>query len=242
MRSTLEQALLVLAVAVFSAAVLLAGADRAEARPHHPHASFHPDRLSAQTRHSLARNHARHVAQRRHQHRVAARPRRDDTRIVGDSGVRRFETASGSALRDHPIRRLASADPASDVSTSEASANTGSGGASVVAEARRWIGGNPTGRRSLWCARFMNFVLQRTGHLGTGSDLARSFASYGHRLSGPQVRAIAVMARRGGGHVGVISAIDRNGNLRVISGNHGHRVAESVYSKSSIYAYVTRGA
>ena len=74
------------------------------------------------------------------------------------------------------------------------------------AEARRYIGGNPTGRGSLWCARFMNMVLQRTGHHGTGSDMASSFASYGQRVSGPQVGAIAVMGRRGGGHVGIITA------------------------------------
>ena len=29
----------------------------------------------------------------------------------------------------------------------------------VVAEARRHLGGNPTGRGRLWCARFMNMVL-----------------------------------------------------------------------------------
>jgi uncharacterized protein (TIGR02594 family) len=112
------------------------------------------------------------------------------------------------------------------------------GGSDVVAEARRYIGGNPTGRRSLWCGRFMNFVLDRTGHKDSGSDLARSFASYGRRVSGPQVGAIAVMSRRGGGHVGVVSGIDAKGNPIVISGNHGNRVAESVYPASRIYAYV----
>ena len=86
------------------------------------------------------------------------------------------------------------------------------GGGSVVAEARRWIGTNPTGHASLWCAYFMNFVLQRSGHPGTGSGLASSFASYGRRISGPQVGAIAVMSRgRRGGHVGVVSGIDRTG-------------------------------
>ncbi len=108
----------------------------------------------------------------------------------------------------------------------------------IVAEARRFIGGNPTGRSRLWCARFMNMVLRRTGHRGTGSDMARSFASYGHRVSGPRVGAIAVMGRRGGGHVGVVSGIDSRGNPIVVSGNHGHRVAESVYPRSRIYAYV----
>jgi len=114
----------------------------------------------------------------------------------------------------------------------------GFGGSSVVSEARRYLGGNPTSRRSLWCARFMNMVLEHTGHRGTGSDLARSFASYGQRVSGPQVGAIAVMGRRGGGHVGVISGVDAKGNPIVISGNSGHRVREMPISRGRIYAYV----
>ena len=121
---------------------------------------------------------------------------------------------------------------------SESQAAQSVGGSDVVAEARRYIGGNPTGRSRLWCARFMNMVLQRSGHSGTGSDMARSFASYGQRLSGPQVGAIAVMGRRGGGHVGIVSGIDANGNPIVISGNHGHRVAEATYARGRIYAYV----
>jgi len=113
------------------------------------------------------------------------------------------------------------------------------GGGGVVAEARRYIGGNPTGRGSLWCAAFMNLVLERSGHRGSGSNMARSFASYGTRVSGPQVGAIAVMSRgRRGGHVGVVSGIDANGNPIIISGNHGRRVAESVYQRGRIYAYV----
>jgi uncharacterized protein (TIGR02594 family) len=118
-----------------------------------------------------------------------------------------------------------------------ASVSTGSG-SNVVAEARRWLGTNPTRRRTLWCGAFMNFVLERTGHKGSGSDLARSFASAGHRVSGPQVGAIAVMARRGGGHVGVVSGVDAKGNPIIISGNHRRTVAESVYPRGRIYAYV----
>ncbi len=84
----------------------------------------------------------------------------------------------------------------------------------------------------------MNMVLHQTGYRGTGSDAARSFASYGRRVSGPQVGAIAVMARRGGGHVGIVSGIDAKGNPIVISGNYGHRVAEASISRGRIYAYV----
>ena len=109
----------------------------------------------------------------------------------------------------------------------------------VVSEARRYLGGNPTGRGSLWCARFMNMVLQHSGYRGTGSDMASSFAKYGQRVSGPQVGAIAVMSRgRRGGHVGVVTGIDAKGNPIMISGNNGNRVREAPVSRGRIYAYV----
>jgi uncharacterized protein (TIGR02594 family) len=119
-----------------------------------------------------------------------------------------------------------------------ATTSGGLGGSDIVSEARRYLGGNPTSRGSLWCARFMNMVLKHTGHRGTGSDMANSFASYGHRVSGPQVGAIAVMGRRGGGHVGIITGIDAHGNPIMISGNNGNRVREAPVSRGRIYAYV----
>jgi uncharacterized protein (TIGR02594 family) len=173
---------------------------------------------SARSHHHGAGRHARahhahhHKYYRRHHHgRHFARARRD-------AGA---EQSRAQMMTD------ASVSPAA-----------GFGSSNVVAEARRYIGGNPTGRGRLWCARFMNMVLQHSGLHGTGSDMARSFASYGQRVSGPQIGAIAVMGRRGGGHVGVVSGIDASGNPIVVSGNHGHRVAESVYPRGRIYAYV----
>jgi uncharacterized protein (TIGR02594 family) len=134
------------------------------------------------------------------------------------------------------------ADTNASLATSTASGgmatSSGFGSSNVVAEARRYLGGNPTGRGRLWCARFMNMVLERTGLHGTGSDLARSFASYGQRVSGPQIGAIAVMGRRGGGHVGVVSGIDAGGNPIVVSGNNGNRVRETPVSRGRIYTYV----
>ena len=133
------------------------------------------------------------------------------------------------------------ADTQASLSSGTASAiatPSGFGSSNVVAEARRYIGGNPTGLASLWCARFMNMVLQRAGFHGTGSDLARSFASYGQRVSGPQVGAIAVMRRRGGGHVGVVSGIDANGNPILVSGNTRNRVVEAPISRGRIDTYV----
>lgn len=110
----------------------------------------------------------------------------------------------------------------------------------LVAEARKYIGTNPTGRSSLWCGAFMDMVLKKTGHAG-GGNLASAYARYGTRVSGPQVGAIAVIGRRGGGHVGVVSGIDPNGNPIVVSGNHNRTVAESVYPAGRISAYVMPG-
>jgi uncharacterized protein (TIGR02594 family) len=107
---------------------------------------------------------------------------------------------------------------------------------SLVSEARRHMGTNPTGRGRAWCGAFMDMVLKKTGHAG-GGNLARAYASYGRRVSGPQVGAIAVMNH----HVGVVSGVDANGNPIIVSGNHNRTVAESVYPASRIIAYVTPG-
>lgn len=107
---------------------------------------------------------------------------------------------------------------------------------SLVSEARKYMGTNPTGRGSQWCGAFMDLVLKKTGHAG-GGNLARAYAGYGTRVSGPQVGAIAVMNH----HVGVVSGIDPNGNPIIVSGNHNRTVAESVYPRSRIAAYVMPG-
>lgn len=111
------------------------------------------------------------------------------------------------------------------------------GGNALIAEARRHLGTNPTGRSSLWCGAFLDMVLKRTGYRG-GGNLARAYARYGTRVSGPQVGAIVVLARNGGGHVGIVSGIDSKGNPVVISGNHNRRVAESTYPRGRMIAYV----
>jgi uncharacterized protein (TIGR02594 family) len=189
---------------------------------------------SAKSRHGTARHHAhyarRQVARRHFAYRGYRHVRRAARWSHRDAGVAHM-SAEGFA---HAKAKLVASDSFADPSSSG-----GFGLSQVVADARHYIGnGNPTGLASLWCARFMNMVLHQAGYHGTGSDAARSFASYGRRVSGPRVGAIAVMARRGGGHVGVVSGIDAKGNPIVISGNYGHRVAEASISRGRIYAYV----
>jgi uncharacterized protein (TIGR02594 family) len=183
---------------------------------------------SARTHHNFRRRARMHFAGRylahRHYRHIARRSR-------WDAGVAQMR-ARGFTHANASIGQTSLAPAAGGTTTSSLNSS------GIVSEARRYLGGNPTSRSSLWCARFMNMVLQRSGYKGTGSDAARSFANYGQRISGPQVGAIAVMRRRGGGHVGIITGIDASGNPIMISGNNGNRVREAAVSRGRIYAYV----
>lgn len=113
------------------------------------------------------------------------------------------------------------------------------GGPRWVSVARQYTGTNPTGQKSLWCADFMNLVLERSGMKGTSSRMARSFETYGRRISGPRVGAIAVIGRgKTAGHVGIVTGVDSNGNPILISGNYNNTVAEASYPASRVIAYV----
>jgi uncharacterized protein (TIGR02594 family) len=213
----------VVALAIFFAAVA-AFVSPASARPHHRHSA---------ERHAYV-HHARHHHYRHYRHHARSS---------------RFERGAAQLQASGFADTQASYNPNANVGgmanngmANPGTANSGGGfggGSGLVSEARRYIGGNPTGRGSRGCARVMNMVLQHTGHQGTGSDMASSFARYGTRVSGPQVGAIAVMSRgRRGGHVGIITGVDAQGNPIMISGNNGNRVREAPVSRGRIYAYV----
>jgi uncharacterized protein (TIGR02594 family) len=160
-------------------------------------------------------------------------------RGVAQMQARGLADANASVATDASVATSASLGANSTVTPAGGAMASSFTSSNVVAEARKYLGGNPTGRGSLWCARFMNMVLQHSGYRGTGSDMASSFAKYGQRVSGPQVGAIAVMTRgRRGGHVGIITGIDAKGNPIMISGNSGNRVREIPVSRGRIYAYV----
>lgn len=129
-----------------------------------------------------------------------------------------------SAVRDRPIDNIGSAFK-------------------VGLEALKWVGASSAQvgvpYPDLWCADFINFILRRTGYSTTNSRAARSFLEYGKRIEGPRVGAIVVLTRgKDGGHVGIVRGTDGQGNIVVISGNHGNRVAESVYPRHRVLGYV----
>ena len=216
--SAFRRLLLALALCVASLAI----SSPAFARSHHGaygHAHVRHAYAVRHVRRHYAMHVRRHYAQRSYRHTIRT------AQVPHELAVTRLRHFANTHTNMAPY-------------TSSGTAPISGGGSSLVMEARHYLGGNPTGRGSLWCARFMNMVLQHTGHRGTGSDMASSFASYGHRISGPQVGAIAVMGRRGGGHVGIITGIDARGNPIMISGNNGNRVREAPVSRGRIYAYV----
>ena len=218
--SRLSRVLIALA---FVSTAIAVSVSPASARSHRHHSAERHTRAHYAVRHF---HHYRHYARRSHRH------------LARSS---RFERGAAQLQASGFMNTQASYQAGAAANANTGSMATGGGfggGSGLVSEARRYLGGNPTGRGRLWCARFMNMVLQHTGHQGTGSDMASSFSHYGTRVSGPQVGAIAVMGRRGGGHVGIITGVDAQGNPIMISGNNGNRVREAPISRGRIYAYV----
>jgi len=153
---------------------------------------------------------------------------------AGDKNETKTEAKPPAKSSRHKDRRAALGDSQTGFDTI---ANV-PGGSALIAEARKYLGGNPTGRASAWCGAFLDMVLRRTGHRG-GGNLARGYINYGKRLPGPEVGAIVVFSRVGGGHVGIVTGIDANGNPIVISGNHNKRVAVATYPAKRVLAYVS---
>ncbi len=123
-----------------------------------------------------------------------------------------------------------------------ASAQPPSQSAPLVEKARALIGktaaqlGLP---RSLWCADFVAKIAPEVARKVDNPRWARDYAEL--PKTEPKVGAIAVLSRGRGGHIGIVSGFDSRGNPIIISGNHGHRVAEARYPKYRVLAYVSGG-
>jgi uncharacterized protein (TIGR02594 family) len=90
-----------------------------------------------------------------------------------------------------------------------------------------------------WCAAFVNAVLATNGLPGTGSLSARSFLGYGSATDKPE-RGDIVVARRGTGnegHVGFYEGTDARGNIQVLGGNTGNRVATETIARADVLGF-----
>jgi len=82
-----------------------------------------------------------------------------------------------------------------------------------------------------WCAGILGAWLKECGiPIPKNSFRASEWASYGYAVA-PMLGAIAVMIRKGGGHVGIVDAISACGKyVRVIGGNQNDMVKESWFN------------
>ena len=92
-----------------------------------------------------------------------------------------------------------------------------------------------------WCAAFVNATLNQVGLEGTGSNMARSFESWGQEVATPQQGDLAVFHRNGidsgFGHVGFFQGYDENGNVMVLGGNQGDSVSVAPYSQDQLLGF-----
>jgi len=85
--------------------------------------------------------------------------------------------------------------------------------------------------RNLWCADFMNMLV------GGRDRSAASYLRRGEKANYGCVNCVAVLARRGGNHVGVVSGYDEDGDPIIISGNHNRVVGVGVYRREKVIGY-----
>jgi uncharacterized protein (TIGR02594 family) len=89
-----------------------------------------------------------------------------------------------------------------------------------------------------WCGVFVAAVMQEAGYTRPKHWYrARAWAEYGSQLVGPEVGAIVVYDRKGGGHVGFVTAVDVNGRIFTLGGNQGNRVSVVPFDPSRVIGF-----
>jgi len=93
-----------------------------------------------------------------------------------------------------------------------------------------------------WCAGFVGAMLEDCGIRSTRSGMARSYAQgWGRKLTQAIPGAIVVFWRgsRNGsyGHVGFVTGLDQNGNVRCLGGNQSNAVNVKSFSTDRVLGY-----
>ena len=96
-----------------------------------------------------------------------------------------------------------------------------------------WLLGQP------WCGTIMADWMARAGYpVPPKAFRALAWADYGVACPGPAHGAIAVLTRKGGGHVGIVTGVSRNGlHVRILGGNQGDAVNEAWFPVARVTAY-----
>lgn len=90
-----------------------------------------------------------------------------------------------------------------------------------------------------WCGVAVAAWLSETGHpIPKHYYRALAWADYGYEIRGPRDGAIAVLTRKGGGHVALVTGMSQNGaHVRLLGGNQGDAVSEAWFPASRVTAY-----
>lgn len=106
-----------------------------------------------------------------------------------------------------------------------------------------WLRAPYRGDADPWCGLFVAICLKRAGlarQKGIVGLRASSWAGYGDDIGiggfDIELGAIAVFSRQGGGHVGFVSGIYRNGDLEILSGNVGDTVKSLRFTRDRLTA------
>jgi len=94
-----------------------------------------------------------------------------------------------------------------------------------------------TNDRIAWCGLFVSFCMADNGLPIVESPLwAKSWNTYGKKLSTPEFGAILIFTRNGGGHVSFYVGEGPPGYFKILGGNQaaGHEVCIENHSASSL--------
>lgn len=88
-----------------------------------------------------------------------------------------------------------------------------------------------------WCAAFVGAMLESVGIISSRFESARSYLTWGSKISNPELGCIVVFSRDGGGHVGFVVGRDERGNLLVLGGNQSDEVNVKAFSRERVVGY-----
>lgn len=90
-----------------------------------------------------------------------------------------------------------------------------------------------------WCSAFANWCMRQAGVKGTGAANARSWMTWGNRLTTPAYGCVVVLKRgkqEWQGHVGFLVFEGRD-KIMVLGGNQGNAVSVAAFNKADVLAY-----
>lgn len=92
-----------------------------------------------------------------------------------------------------------------------------------------------------WCGLFAAWCVHQAGLRPPGISIrAKAWADWGDGLSlvatRPPLGAIAVFGRDGGGHVGFVDSVNRDGSLNILGGNQGDAVNVRRFPRARLIA------